>query len=277
MRISISNIAWHTSDDDAVARLLRDHGVDAIDVAPGKYFPQPREARPDEVSRVRTWWSQRGIEIVGMQALLFGTSGLNLFGPAEVQHAMLHHLEAVCRIAAGLGAGNLVFGSPKNRDRSLLSDEQAHAQAVSFFQRLGDIAQRHGVLVCLEPNPPCYGANFMITSDETARTVAAVDHPAIRMQLDTGAITINRESVEDVLAAHASYIGHIHLSEPDLAPLGDRGVDHGALHAAIAKALPNHLATIEMVATSNEPPLSSVERALVFADRHYRPEREISA
>lgn len=277
MRLSISNIAWHTGDDEAVAGLLEQHGFDAIDVAPGKYFPQPQEARPHEVSRVRAWWSERGIEIVGMQALLFGTSGLNLFGSEAVQQAMLHHLDAVCRIAAGLGARKLVFGSPKNRDRSLLSDAQAHAHAVSFFQQLGDIAQRHGVFVCLEPNPTCYGANFMTTTHETARTVAAVAHPAIRMQLDTAAITINGESIAEVLAEHAALIGHIHLSEPDLAPLGDCGVDHVALHAAMARVLPDHVATIEMLATSQEPPLKSVERALVFANRHYRPERQAYA
>lgn len=277
MRLSISNIAWHPSDDAAVADLLGRHGFDAIDVAPGKYFPHPQDVRADEVSRVRAWWAQRGIEIVGMQALLFGTTGLNLFGPAEVQHAMLKHLEAVCRIAAGLGAGRLVFGSPKNRDRSSLTDAQAHDHAVSFFQRLGDIALQHGVLICLEPNPTCYGANFMTTSEETARTVTAVAHPAIRMQLDTGAITINRESVAEVLAAHARHIGHIHLSEPDLAPLGECGVAHSVLHAAISEVLPSHVATIEMVATTNGPPLSAVERALVFANRNYRPERRIPA
>ena len=81
--------------------------------------------RPMPVMRTssgsRAWWAERGIEITGMQALLFGTSGLNVFGPSEVQDAMLAHLAAVCRIGAGLGAVRVVFGSPKNRDRSGLT------------------------------------------------------------------------------------------------------------------------------------------------------------
>jgi sugar phosphate isomerase/epimerase len=101
-----------------------------------------------------------------MQALLFGTRGLNLFGDAATRNAMLVHLDAVCRIGAGLGATRLVFGSPKNRDRTGLSDAQAETLAIDFFRRLGDIAGNHRVQVCLEPNPPCYGANFMITSAE---------------------------------------------------------------------------------------------------------------
>lgn len=274
MRLSISNIAWDPSEDEAVAALLARYGVDAIDIAPGKYFPRPPEARAEDVQRVRQWWAQRGIEIVGMQALLFGTTGLNVFGSPPTQQALLTHLDAVCRIAGQLGATRLVFGSPKNRDRAGLTDAQAHADAVAFFTRLGDVAQQHGVVVCLEPNPPCYGANFMTTSAETARVVEAVAHPAIRMQLDTGAVTINGESIAEVLAAHGPLVGHIHLSEPDLAPLGDKGVDHGALHRAIAAALPRHIGTIEMLATTAEPPLGAVERALRFANAHYRADRK---
>lgn len=277
MRLSISNIAWDSNEDVAIAALLRQYGVDAIDIAPGKYFPRPLETRQEEVERVRDWWVQQGMEIVGMQALLFGTTGLNLFGPPDVQQAMLTHLDAVCRIAGQLGAPKLVFGSPKNRDRSLLTDEETHACAVSFFQRLGDMAQQHAVVVCLEPNPTHYGANFMTTSSETARIVEAVAHPAIRMQLDTGAIAINRESISQVLSNHAHLIGHIHLSDPDLAPLGDHDVDHRVFHSAISAALPHHLGSIEMRATTAEPPVVSVERALRFATRHYRPEGKAAA
>ena len=277
MRISISNIAWEPNEDVTIAALLRRCGIDAIDIAPGKYFPSPLDTRPEEVQRVREWWAQHGIEIVGMQALLFGTTGLNVFGPPDVQQAMLTHLDAVCRIAGQLGAPWLVFGSPKNRDRSSLTDNEAHASAVSFFGRLGDIAQKYGVVVCLEPNPTCYGANFMTNSAETARVVEAVAHPAIRMQLDTGAVAINRESISEVLADHAHLIGHVHLSDPDLAPLGDQDVDHTGFHAAISRALPHHLGSIEMRATTAEPAAVSVERALKFAIRHYRPEGEVAA
>jgi len=205
-----------------------------------------------------------------MQALLFGTTGLNVFGDSKSQQAMLEHLRAVCRIGAGLGATRLVFGSPKNRDRSGLSDAQALEQAVSFFRRLGNTAQEHGVIVCLEPNPTRYGANFMTTSAETAHVVAAVGHEAIRMQFDTGALTINVESPEAVLECSSRFIGHVHASEPDLVPLGDGGTDHQLMHRALSQHLPEHLVSIEMVATKEEPHLLSIERALVCAVECYR-------
>ncbi len=257
-------------DDEAVADLLHQYSVDAIDIAPGKYFSDPQQTTLDDMSQVRDWWSQRGIEITGMQALLFGTTGLNLFASPEIQTAMLAHLDAVCRIGGGLGATRLVFGSPKNRDRSGLSDAQTETVAVEFFRRLGDSASVHGVRVCLEPNPPCYGANFMTTSAETAAIVKQVDHPAIRMQLDTGAMALNDEAPEAVIASYSTLIGHVHASEPDLATLGDGGCDHHAVGQILNATLPEQIVTIEMLAVQQEPPLHAIERALQVAIRHYR-------
>ena len=271
MRLAISNIAWDVAEDEALAALLKRYSVDAIDIAPGKYFPEPAKAGPADIQAVKQWWAERGVEITGMQALLFGTVGLNVFGAEDVQDALLAHLAAVCRIAAGLGAPRLVFGSPKNRDRTGLSDEQALARAVPFFRRLGDIALEQGVIICLEPNPTCYGANFMTTSAETASVVRSIDHPAIRMHLDTGALTINGESAATVHDDCADLIGHVHVSEPNLVPIGDLDTDHDRLHDAMASFIPNHVASIEMVATKDEPHLAAIERALSHVSKFYRP------
>jgi sugar phosphate isomerase/epimerase len=270
MRVAISNIAWDISSDEEVAQLLSRYGVDAIDIAPGKYFPQPKAATDAEIQAVKQWWNSRGISLTGMQSLLFGTTGLNVFGSAESQQAMLDHLDAVCRIAAGLGSTRLVFGSPKNRDRSAIADDLVDSIAVPFFRRLGDVAARHGVLICLEPNPTCYGANFMINSVETARVVEAVDHDSIRMQLDTGALAINDESPEEIVARFASFIGHVHASEPNLITLGDGGSKHEQVAQALMKYLPNHVVTIEMLSAKEEPNMASIERALGLATRVYR-------
>jgi D-psicose/D-tagatose/L-ribulose 3-epimerase len=271
MRLAISNIAWDVAEDDCVAAMLQRYGVDAVDIAPGKYFPHPDRATSSEIENVRRWWEGRGIEITGMQSLLFGTTGLNVFGLPATQEATLKRLGAVCRIGGLMGATRLVFGSPKNRDRSGLSDDEALEQATSFFRCLGDLAAAENVVVCLEPNPPCYGANFMTTSRDTADVVEAVGHPSIRMQLDVGAMAINEEAPADVVSSYAGLIGHVHASEPGLVPLGDGGARHDLVLPALMKYLPRAVVSIEMAATQNEPHLASIERALAFAIRSYRP------
>jgi sugar phosphate isomerase/epimerase len=270
MRLAVSNIAWDTSEDEIIAQLLRSYKIDAIDIAPGKYFPNPKHQSNASINQVKLWWNQYGIEITGMQALLFGTHGLNIFGDKQIQKALLAHLEDICSIAGRLGAPRLVFGSPKNRDRHIYTYSEALDIAIPFFMQLGTIAQNHGVYVCLEPNPICYGANFMTTSAQTAEVVKAVDHPAIRMQLDTGSVIINKEDIFMVLNSYSDLIGHVHLSEPHLIPLGDSDTKHNQLAEAINIFLPQHVCTIEMVATQNEDHLLSIGRAICTGMTYYQ-------
>jgi sugar phosphate isomerase/epimerase len=269
MRLAISNIAWDIHEDIAVAKLMGKFGIDAIDIVPGKYFPDPFNVNDKDLANVRRWWADQGIEITGMQSLLFNSTGLNIFGDKKSQKKMLEYLQAVCRIGSGLGASKLVFGSPKNRDRSGLNDDQTLDRAFSFFQYLGNTAKEYGVIICIEPNPTRYGANFMTTSEETADIVKAVDHVAIKMLFDTGSITINKESPQSVLSSYAGLIRHVHVSEPNLLPLGDGETDHLAMYKALQKYLPRHLVSIEMLATKEEPHLKSIERALAYAVNVY--------
>lgn len=271
MRISISNIAWDTKDDEAVCSILQRLHVDAIDIAPGKYFADLATATPDQIKKVGDWWAERGIEIIGMQSLLYGKQGLNLFGAPEVQQRMLSHLSDICRIGNGLNARRLVFGSPRNRDRTGLSDDQAIEIATMFFKRLADVAQQHDVTICLEPNPECYGSNFMTTSDETASVVKAVDHPAVKMQFDTGAVCINGESPATVCADFQHLIGHVHASDPQLVPVGTGATEHYQAAMALREYLPDAPVTIEMLTTSVENSLTAVEKSVRYVTECYGP------
>ena len=183
---------------------------------------------------------------------------------------MLQHLNSMCRIGAGLGSTKLVFGSPKNRDRTTLSDDEATELAVPFFRRLGDIAASHAVTICLEPNPVRYGANFMTTSDETALMVQEVAHPAIKMQFDTGAVTINGEDPSSVLKKYGHLVGHVHISEPDLVPLGDGATNHEEIAKALSIHLTDQTLTIEMLSPKSEGTMAAIERAVALATTFYR-------
>lgn len=270
MRISISNLAWDVNEDQEILALLQEYKVDAIDIAPSKYFSNLTTVTKQEIRKVKSWWASQGVEIVGMQSLLFGTVGLNVFGTPSVQAALLNHLSSICRIGSELGATKLVFGSPKNRDCSGISPNETRDISVNFFRQLGNIAADHGVIICLEPNPVVYGANFMTTSAETGEIVKYVNHPAIKMQLDTGAIIVNDEDICQTLCDSQDIIGHVHISEAQLVPPGDSYLNHQELAHAINTSLPRHIATIEMLATSSETHSSSVRRALKHVTTLYR-------
>jgi sugar phosphate isomerase/epimerase len=269
MKVGISNLAWEVVEDPQVAKLLQKYNVSAIDVVPTKYFPNLEKASTDDLKQVKKWWGDRGIEITGMQSLLYGTNNLNMFAAPDVQASMLKHLSSICRVGEGLGATRLVFGSPKCRDRKGLSDVETQERAIHFFSQLGKIADNHNVLICLEPNPTAYACNFMTDSIATANIVRQTALKSIRMQWDSGAIAMNAEDPFLSAGSFYSLIGHIHASEPHLVTLGEGGVQHDKMAQALQKFLPDHLVTIEMLAAKNEPHELAIEKALSIALRHY--------
>lgn len=268
--ISISNIAWDVSIDNQMAETLQALGVGYIDIAPPKYFNQPSKTSKDEILKVKEYWRNKGIEPLGMQALLFGTQGLNVFGSASIQDQLLSHLADICRIGNILGARKLVFGSPRNRDRAHLNDQQTNDMALDFFGRLGDIALNENVVICLEPNPVAYHANFMTNSLETVDIVQQINHKNIRMQLDIGAMLMNDEVALEIIKKVAPWVHHIHISEPHLAPLNIDNLYHLDAAKAIKQYLPKMPMTIEMLSTNNSTSLAEIEQAIYLIKKTYQ-------
>jgi len=269
--LSISNIAWDASMDLDVSEILVNNNISCIDIAPPKYFPNPSEATDDEILLVKDYWKKKEIAIIGMQSLLFGTHGFNIFGDGSNQAAMLYHLSHICHIGKLLGAKKLVFGSPRNRDRSHLDDDTTQYRAKNFFYRLGDIAKENDVIVCLEPNPTCYNSNFMVDSLETAKVVQHINHSNIKMQLDIGSMFINNEKPNEIIPKISHLVGHVHISEPQLAPLNINNEYHQIIAPLLQKYLPEKDITIEMLTSNEKVCLSEIEQSIEFVKNVYHP------
>ena len=77
-----------------------------------------------------------------------------------------------------------------------------------------------------------------------------VDHPGIRLQIDTGTILIDGDDAAS-LAAAVPLAAHFHASEPDMVPVGSAGSDHRALGAALREAGYAGWKSVEMVTVSH--------------------------
>jgi D-psicose/D-tagatose/L-ribulose 3-epimerase len=232
VNLAVSNIAWDPSQDDEIAELLRREGVGGVEIAPTKWRERPLDASSADAVSYRRGWEDRGLPIVSIQSLLFGRPDLRLFGDARARADMLGYLRRIIEMSAWLGARSLVFGSPKNRLRGSLSMADALEIAAGFFRVIGEHARDHGVIFCIEANPPAYGCDFITTTQEAVDLCLVVNHPAIRLNADLGGITMSNEDVRPTLRAAASFVGHFHASEPNLAELG-AAADHGAAAEAL--------------------------------------------
>jgi D-psicose/D-tagatose/L-ribulose 3-epimerase len=245
VNLAMSAIAWEPPDDDEAARILRDHGFTGVELAPTKIFARPDAATDAEVAACRDAWQRRGLRIVALQALLFGRPELTVFG--DSRQRTLEYLSGIIRLAGRLGAGALVFGSPRNRSRGALGAADAWRSAVEFFRVLGAAAAEAGTCFCIEPNPPRYGADFVTTSAEALRLVEEVASPGFGLHLDAACALLAGEDFPARLRESAHALRHVHLSEPDLAPVQKGGtVDLHAVASALRDSGYSGWVSVEM-------------------------------
>lgn len=255
MKVAVSNLAWSPADRVAAYRALRAHGVTGLEIAPRRFFasaPDPFHPTDREASEALAPIADVGLEIVSMQAILFGAEGAALFeGDAALSRFRIAMSRAF-QLAHRFGIPHLVFGSPKQRRvPDTLSMEAARAHAVSVFRGLGDEAMAAGTRLGVEPNPPEYGTNFLVDLREVESFVADVDHPAVSVVLDLGAMQLRGTlgGIADLTATRMSRISHVHLSEPHLVPaIADPRAVAGAM-TALARTGYGHWYSVEMLAS----------------------------
>jgi len=246
VRLAASNIAWGRSLDETVARWLVELGFQGVELAPTTYWPRPLEASESQVRAVRSFWEERGLSVVAMQSLLFGHPELTLFGSAEQRERLREYLAGIIRLGGWLGAGALVFGSPKNRHVGALPRAEAEEIACEFFHDMGEVALRHGTSLCLEPNPSIYGCDFITTSREGWELVRKVGSRGFCLHLDAGGLTLSGEQVDGALLEALRESRHFHASEAQLAPLGSGTVEHDRFAQALRAAGYGRFVSMEM-------------------------------
>jgi D-psicose/D-tagatose/L-ribulose 3-epimerase len=252
IRPAISAIAWPAERESEMLTFVRRMGFEGLEVAPVRLFGPLRE-----VSAVRlTEWRRRteglGLTIPAMQGVLFGLRRLHLFRSAEEREALAAALGDVARVAAALGAGASVFGAPGLRDPGELDARDAWDIAVNFLHGVAARFEAEGTALCFEPVAPALGGRFIINTVEAAALVAAVARPGIRLQIDTGNLLAFRNGASPIAAA-IHLAGHLHISEPGLAPLGSVGSDHATLARGLRAAGWNGWASVEMLPAVDLP------------------------
>jgi sugar phosphate isomerase/epimerase len=215
-----------------VFRLLREHGIGGIEVAPTRVWPDWDGATPAAAAAYRRQLEDEGFAVPALQAILFGRTKARLFD-ANGEKALVEHLALVAALAGALGAKAVVLGAPKQRDRGLLAPEAAHAHAADVFRAIAPAFADCGACLCIEPNPPQYGCNFVTTAAEGASLVRQVAHPGFGLHLDAAGMFLVGERLSAILPDVEPLLRHYHISEPDLGDFTAPQVPHAANLAAL--------------------------------------------
>jgi D-psicose/D-tagatose/L-ribulose 3-epimerase len=268
MKLAVSNIAWDEAEQLEILPALAAAGVTGIEIAPTKIWPDWTGATPEAAARLRAALAARGFVVPALQSILFGRPDLRVFGGHA---ALVDHIALVAALAGALGAGVMVFGSPRNRLRGALSEAEAMRQAVPVFREIGAACAAAGTCLGIEANPPQYGGDFLLTWRDAAELVALVDHPGIGLHLDTACTAMAGDDPVAAATACADRIRHFHVSAPQLGPVGPRmggadeesaAIDHPGIAAALRSRGYSGWVSIEM--RRSDTPVPSVLRAVDF-------------
>lgn len=263
MRRAVSNIGWSAAEQDAVLATLPGLGFAGVEIAPTVLWPGWDGATPAAAGALRRRLADAGLAVPALQSILFGRPELTVFGAAD---GLVAHIAGVAALAGALGAGVMVFGSPRNRLRGERSPEAAMDAAVPVFRRLAAACRDAGTALGIEANPPEYGGDFLLRWTEAAELVARVGHPGVVLHLDTACTALAGDDPAD--AARRARLAHVHVSAPHLAPVdGSDGIDHAAVAAALRLAGYAGWVSVEM-RRADDPP-AAIARAAALVRAHY--------
>jgi len=254
MKLAVSNIAWMPKDRLSAYQLLTEFGFSGLEIAPGLLFhdaDDPFNPTEQVIIRALEEIHDAGLSLVSMQSLLFGVEGAALFESVEARSRFETGIERAINLAGRVGIPNLVFGSPKQRIVPKdMSKEDAWSEAAMLFRRMGDTAQAANTLLAIESNPAAYGTNFLNTLEEASSFVSEVNHPAVKVILDIGAMHMNGEfgSTPEQISSICMKLSHVHISEPNLNPAPADEKQAETILKALKVAGYNRAVSIEMKA-----------------------------
>lgn len=209
---ALCNEVLRELDFAAQARLAADLGYDALEVAPFTLDAEaPHRLPAARRAELRRIAGDAGVPIAGLHWLLVAPAGLSIT-EAGLHAQTVEVMRALTDLAADLGAGYLVHGSPAQR-RVEAPGDAARAEAAMA------IAARHagaaGLTYVLEPLDSGQ-TNWAASIAEAAEIVARIGDPALRTMLDVRAAGCGEtESVPDLLRrwVPTGLIAHVHLND----------------------------------------------------------------
>jgi D-psicose/D-tagatose/L-ribulose 3-epimerase len=269
LNLSVSNIAWPVEVDEQAMALVRNAGIAAVEVAPTRIWPDWIGASAASAAEVARDFARRGFRVSSLQAILFGKPECQLLGSDKDRESLLDHLALCADLAVGLGAECLVFGAPKNRVLCGKSEADAFQIASEFFRTAGAYFHARSLYLCLEPNPPEYGSEFVADSVQASRLVRAVDSGGFRLHLDTGCMCLAGEDPVHAIRANADILRHFHVSEPFLGSFDHPAVAHRQVSKALEEISYSNWVTLEMRATGQ--PLATLAGAVGVLVESYLP------
>ena len=218
MRIALCNEVIRELPFERQCAFARAVGYDGLEIAPFTLSQEPHALPATRRAELRRAAADAGIAITGLHYLMLAPQGLSITSADPAQRArtvdVMHRL---CDLAADLGAGVLVHGSPAQRTLAPGREAEGRKWGAECFAAVAPAAEKAGVVYCIEPLA-APDNQFIHTVEQAAAIVRAVASPALRTMVDCAAAArAETQAIPDLLRhwLPTGLIAHIHLNDPN--------------------------------------------------------------
>lgn len=268
MKLSVSNIAWSPEDDLEAFALLQRLGVEWIELAPSRIAAWD-SLTSAEARTYRAMLKDHGLQVSSLQAIYFGTSGMALLKSEEEFISLRDHTVKVAELADALGCRPGVWGAPGLKLRDNMPINAANDLAEKRLRQIGQAMAHTEFVLALEPVPPYYGADYLISVEDILDMVTRVGHSNIGLHLDVACVELGGGDIEkNIEEAGAERIHHFHIAEKDLGDFTNPKRNHAKAAKALHNIGYNGALAIEMKVNSPDW-AQRLEDAVAFSRQTY--------
>lgn len=195
--------------DPKDAPALEDAGFEFIELHVQNHLKteEGEDAFADALQRVEA------APLPALAANCFVPGHLKITGPDVDPDVLRAYVTVAFERAERADIRTIVFGSggarriPEGFDR-----DAAWTQLVTFGKLIGPLAEAHGVTVVVEPLNETLGACNVLTSvGESGRYVEDVDHPHVRLLVDSYHWSLDGDS-RDAIVRYGPLLAHVHVA-----------------------------------------------------------------
>ena len=239
MKIALCNEVLGELSLEAQCELGARLGYDGLEIAPFTLAKAPERITTAEARRIRGVVEAAGLVVTGLHWLLVKPSGLSVTDPDPARRRRT--LEVVTRLiglCSDLGGKVLVHGSPKQREVAAGETlDIARARLRDFLAEAAQVAERHGVVYCIEP----LSRNETVlvnTIAEAAEIVRAIDRPSLRTMIDCSAAGLSESVSVPEIIDHwmpTGLIGHVQVNDPNRRAPGQGDMRFAPIFAALKR------------------------------------------
>jgi D-psicose/D-tagatose/L-ribulose 3-epimerase len=212
MKLGLINSAWAQAGRDTAygIRLTKQIGFDSIDI-----FADPLDIDAKERRLIRSECEKAGLPVVSVACVAVGLIDFN----PSVQRFHLDRCEAYLDFCHELAAKNLLLVLGEYIwEKQVIPPAEQWQMAVKNCKQLGNYADHLGLQIALELEP--FKLSLLNDVDSMVRFIDAVDHPAVRANIDVSHLQLANVAPEELRRLKGKAI-HVHISDCDGKVHGD--------------------------------------------------------